>query len=141
MTYSVPSSTTSTYTLRNDTRRHETTNESIFKKQRVFFYLLRHCLSIVTTLSQYRYFCRFNYSMSCPQSNGLMVGNYLLLGRRLVKPRETTIELQDNYAKYFRRMGLERYEMMILTGQLYTSDPLSGLDVLEPITSLKDAKN
>lgn len=79
--------------------------------------------------------------MSCSQSNGLFIGNYLLLGRRLVKPRETTILLQDNYDKYFKRFRLNRYDMIVLSGFLFTADPLSGLDVLEPITTLKDAKN
>lgn len=79
--------------------------------------------------------------MSASQHNGIYVGNYLLLGRRLVSKRNVNIEMVDYYAKYFKHMGLERYEMVVLSPFLYTSDPLTGLEQLEPITSKDKAKN
>lgn len=79
--------------------------------------------------------------MSASQNNGIYVGNYTLLGRRLVSKREVNIEMIDYYAKYFKDMGLRRFEMSVLSPFLYTSDPLTGLEQLEPITMKKDAKN
>ena len=79
--------------------------------------------------------------MSCSQSNGLFIGNYLLLGRRLVNTREVNINFKDYYTEYFKNLGLERFDMMVLSPFLYTSDPLTGLEILEPITSKKNAKN
>ena len=78
--------------------------------------------------------------MSASQSNGLMIGNYLLLGRRIINQRQCNIMFTDNYTKYFKRMNLERYEMTLLSPFLYTSDPLVGLDKLEPITMKQDAR-
>ena len=78
--------------------------------------------------------------MSASQSNGLYVGNYLLLGRQLVDKRHCIIEFEDFYAKYFKAMGLQRYEMAILSPFLYTSDPLSGLERLEPMTTKENSK-
>ena len=79
--------------------------------------------------------------MSCSQSNGIYVGNYLLLGRRLVNTREVNVDFKDYYAEYFKDLGLQRFDMMVLTPFLYTADPLSGLDILEPITPKNKAKN
>ena len=79
--------------------------------------------------------------MSASQNNGIYVGNYLLLGRRLVSKRTVNIEMIDYYAQYFKDMGLRRFEMSVLSTFLYTSDPLTGLEQLEPMTMKKDAKN
>ena len=78
--------------------------------------------------------------MSSPQSNGLYVGNYTLLGRMLVDRRKCIIKFEDYYAKYFKHMGLQRYDMQVLSPFLYTCDPLTGLERLEPLTSKKDSK-
>ncbi len=78
--------------------------------------------------------------MSSPQSNGLYVGNYTLLGRCLVNRRECVINFTDYYNKYFKHMGLERFDMMVLSPFLYTSDPLTGLEQLKPITPKDKAK-
>ena len=79
--------------------------------------------------------------MSASQSNGLFIGNYLLLGRRVVNPREINIDFKDYYTTLFKSLGLERFDMMVLTPFLYTSDPLTGLETLEPITMKDNAKN
>ena len=79
--------------------------------------------------------------MSASQSNGLPVGNYLLLGRRAVNTKEINIDFKDYYDMLFKPLGLERFDMLVLSPFLYTSDPLTGLDVLEPITPLDNAKN
>ena len=79
--------------------------------------------------------------MSTSQNNGIYVGNYLLLGRRLVARREMVVELIDYYAKYFKHMGVRRYEMSVLAPFLYTSDPLTGLEVLEPFLDKEHALN
>ena len=79
--------------------------------------------------------------MSAPQNNGIYVGNYLLLGRRLINKREVNILAVDNYSKYFKHMGLRRCDMMILSPFLFTSDPLTGLEQLEPLTTKDEAKN
>lgn len=76
--------------------------------------------------------------MSASQNNGIYVGNYLLLGRRLTNKREVNINAVDNYFKYFSHMGIKRYEMVVISPFLFTSDPLTGLEQLEPIT-MKDA--
>lgn len=79
--------------------------------------------------------------MSASQSNGLYIGNYLLLGRRFVNTKEINIDFKDYYDMLFKYFGLERFDMMVLTPFLYTSDPLTGLDILEPITMKDNAKN
>lgn len=79
--------------------------------------------------------------MSASQSNGLYIGNYLLLGRRFVNTKEINIDFKDYYDMLFKHFGLERFDMMVLTPFLYTSDPLTGLDILEPITMKDNAKN
>lgn len=78
--------------------------------------------------------------MSASQSNGLYVGNYLLLGRRLVNKRVSNINFIDFYYKYFQHMGIERFDMSVLSPFLYTSDPLTGLEDLEPLKNKTEAK-
>lgn len=79
--------------------------------------------------------------MSASQSNGLDVGNYLLLGRRVVNIKEVNINFKDYYYEVFKPLGLDRFDMLVLSPFLYTSDPLTGLDILEPITNKDNAKN
>lgn len=79
--------------------------------------------------------------MSASQSNGLYIGNYLLLGRRIVNTKEINVDFKDYYDELFKPLGLERFDMLVLSPFLYTSDPLTGLDILEPITNKDNAKN
>ncbi len=78
--------------------------------------------------------------MSTIQSNGLYVCNYILYGKHVIDRTKANILFTDNYAKYFSQLGLDRYDMMILTPLLLSADPLIGVSVVEPFKHKKDAK-
>ena len=52
--------------------------------------------------------------MTTPIQHNIITGAYLPIIKREFNLKETYINFQDNYAKYFKRFGITRDEMMIL---------------------------
>ena len=71
--------------------------------------------------------------MTTPIQHNIITGAYLPIIKREFNLKETYINFQDNYAKYFKHFGITRDEMMILMPQVMSVDVLSGIDVLKYI--------
>lgn len=77
--------------------------------------------------------------MSAPSQQGIPVGGYypsLSLINAGIK--RTSLLFTDNYSKFYKPLGIRRYEMMRIMPYMMTSDVLVGLDLLEYIDEGKD---
>ena len=72
----------------------------------------------------------FEYKMTAPIQHNICCGAYLPILKRMVDPKDTYILFQDNYPTIYKRLGINRDEMMILMPQVMRVDVLSGLDSL-----------
>jgi hypothetical protein len=64
--------------------------------------------------------------MSAPVSNGIIVGAYLPLIKRLNDTRKCRYSFEDVYAKEYKRLGVRRDEMMVLMPHVQRVDILTG---------------
>ena len=62
---------------------------------------------------------------SCPMSHGICVGAFIPILKQTYDT-STRIQWEDNYTKYFKRLGIRRDEMMIVMNQIMGVDVLRG---------------
>ena len=63
--------------------------------------------------------------MSCPMSHGICVGAMIPILQQTYD-NSTRIQWEDNYPKYFQKLGIRRDEMMVVMNQIMTVDCLVG---------------
>lgn len=79
--------------------------------------------------------------MTTPVRQSIPIGAFVPLLKRTMSVQTSNMLLHDYYTDYFKRMGIKRDEMLIVTNAYLTTDPLVGTAILRYIdedTKLKD---
>lgn len=79
--------------------------------------------------------------MSAPVYNSIMIGGYMPLLKRIIDTQSTNLQFTDLYTKYFKRLGIERHEMVAMVKSYTSTDPLVGTAIFRYIdedTSIPD---